>query len=202
MMLKHRILTEQNFLVPTWQRGLENITIAVPKGEPPVLLHDSGETIVWVLSSLPHWEQWVRHYSETRYVIVMSKLTSLPEMQKALEAGARGYLEVLANPLQLQQAANTVSQGALWMAAPMLSRLIGIISNALPEPHPQALMFDQLSRREREVAEAVVTGMSNKEVAERLNITVRTVKEHLSSIFQKLNIQDRLQLILMARESL
>jgi DNA-binding NarL/FixJ family response regulator len=205
MMLKHRILTEHNFLVPTWQKGLSDAIISVPDGAPPVLISpdlqsNGAVTVVWVLSSLPHWEQWVRHYSETCHVIVMSKLTSLPEMQKALEAGARGYIEVLANPVQLQQAANTVSQGALWVAAPMLSRLIGIISTALPQPQPQAPMFERLSKREREVAEAVVTGISNKEVASQLNITVRTVKEHLTSVFQKLDINDRLQLILMARE--
>lgn len=205
MQLKHRILTEQNFLVPTWKKALTDAIITVPDSAPAVLpalslQSHGGDTLVWVLSSVPHWEQWVRYYSDTCPVIVMSKLTSLPEMQKALEAGARGYIEVLANPLQLQQAASTVFVGALWVAAPMLSRLIGIVSRALPEPQPQAPMFDQLSRREREVAEVVVTGVSNKEVAEKLNITVRTVKEHLTSIYQKLGIHDRLELILMARD--
>lgn len=206
MTLKHHILTESNFIVPTWEKGLANAVITIPGHEfpalpavnmPPVSEH----ALVWVLSSVPHWQQWVRHYSDTCHVIVMSKVTSLPEMQQALQAGARGYMEVLANPQQLQQAAATVSMGALWMAAAMLSKLTGIIAGALPEPSPQTAVFDQLSKREREVAELVVTGVSNKDVAEQLNITVRTVKEHLSSIFQKLEINDRLQLILIAREN-
>lgn len=204
MTLKHRILTEKNFMVPTWKKGLADVVISVPRATVPAIpaadLPPVGaDTVVWVLSSVPDWEQWVRHYSATCHVIVLSKLTNLPEMQKALQAGARGYMEALANSTQMQQAATTVSLGALWVAAPMLSKLTAIIAGALPEPQ-QPAVFDQLSKRERDVAELVVTGISNKEVAQKLDITVRTVKEHLSSIFQKLDIHDRLQLILMARE--
>ena len=156
--------------------------------------------MVWILSSVPEWEQLVQDYSAHYPVMVLSKMTSLPEMQKALEAGARGYIEALAHPVQLAQAASSVSQGALWIAAPMLSRLLGIISSALPEPRTPVEWQEKLSQRERQVAEMVATGISNREVAEQLHITVRTVKEHLTSIVAKLEIHDRLQLILMTRD--
>lgn len=200
MNLNHLILTEPNFRSPTWQHGLKNVSI-VPfsGGEPFPLPGDARRFLVWILSSAPDWEALVRHYSKQCPVIVLSKLTSLPEMQKALEAGARGYIEAMANPIQLGQAASTVSQGALWIAAPMLSRLLAILSGALPEPRTPAEWQEKLSPRELEVAEVVATGVTNREVAEQLHITVRTVKEHLTSIFAKLGVHDRLQLILMAR---
>lgn len=201
MSRNHLILTEPNFLPPNWPQGLRNATIVPLKGgEPLPLPGNERESMVWILSSIPDWERLIRHYSSSYRVVVLSKMTQLPEMQKALEAGARGYIEALANPVQLEQAASTVSQGALWIAAPMLSRLLGILSGALPEPQPPVEWGGNLSKREQQVAELVATGVSNREVAEQLHITVRTVKEHLTSIFAKLGIQDRLQLILMARD--
>jgi len=200
MSLKHLILNEPNFRAPNWRQGLENISI-IPfaGGEPFPLPGDVNDYMVWVMSSLPGWEALVGHYSARCPVIVLSKLTNLSEMQRSLEAGARGYIEVLANPVQLNQAASTVSQGALWIAAPMLSRLLGILSDKLPEPQVPPIWLEKLSNREREVAEVVATGVTNREVAEQLHITVRTVKEHLKSTFSKLGIHDRLALILMAR---
>ncbi|RFF26504.1 MULTISPECIES: response regulator transcription factor [unclassified Wenzhouxiangella] len=200
MNLNHLILTEPNFLPPNWQQGLNEVSIIqFTGGQPPDLPSDEGRLVVWILSSAPDWEMLVQHYGVHCPVIVISKMPNLPELQRALEAGARGYIEALANPVQLEQAASSVSQGALWIAAPMLSRLLGILSNALPEPHNPPEWQEKLSKRERQVAELVATGVTNREVAEKLHITVRTVKEHLTSIFAKLGIQDRLHLILLTR---
>jgi len=199
--LTHLILTQAGFEPPNWRRGLEPLQVlAHDGGQPPEVPSDASRVMVWVLCGIPDWERLIAHYSSHCPVMALSRLPKLPEMQKALEAGARGYIEVLANPVQLQQAANTVSQGALWVAAPMLSRLLTIISGALPEPQSPDEWLEKLSKRERQVAQVVATGISNREVAEQLHITVRTVKEHLTSIFAKLGIHDRLQLILKARE--
>ena len=197
----HLILSEPGFRAPNWQQGLSNASIVTfAGGEPLPLPGEDSQYMVWVLSSVADWENMVRHYSARCPVVVISKVTSLPEMQKALEAGARGYIEAVAHPVQFGQAADTVSQGALWIPAPMMSRLLGILSARMPEPKTPAEWQEKLSRRELEVAEVVATGVTNRQVAEQLHITVRTVKEHLTSIFSKLGVNDRLQLILMARE--
>lgn len=202
MNTSHLVITEMGFEAPNWRQGLENASIApYTGGQPPLVADGADQLVVWVLSSVPGWERLVRHYSGEHPVIVLSKLTSLGEMQKALEAGARGYIEALANPVQLRLAGDTVAQGALWIAAPLLSRLLGIISKALPEAQVPASWEESLSKRERQVAELVARGLSNQDVAEQLNITIRTVKEHLTSIYAKLEISDRLQLVLAARKS-
>ena len=91
MGLNHLVLNEPNFRAPNWQRGLENISIIPFRGgEPYPLPGDVSDYMVWVMSSLPDWETLVQHYSQQCPVIVLSKLTNLPEMQKALEAAARG----------------------------------------------------------------------------------------------------------------
>ena len=59
--------------------------------------------------------------------------------------------------------------------------------------------WDTLTKREIEVAKSVADGCSNREIAERLNISERTVKARLTSIFQKLDVRDRVQLALLMR---
>jgi DNA-binding NarL/FixJ family response regulator len=65
----------------------------------------------------------------------------------------------------------------------------------------QGSALDGLTPRERDVAEQVALGASNKEIAERLDITPRTVKAHMGAIFDKLGVRDRLQLVLALRKA-
>lgn len=200
MNLNHIIFTEPGFQPPNWTQGLENVSIvSVADASKDAASGIDSNSMVWILSGTTNWVKAVRHYSARQPVIVLSKLTSLPEMQKALEAGARGYVEVLAHPSHLRKAAESVSRGGLWIAAPMLGRLLNILSSALPNPQEPPEWKEKLSKREREVAEIVAKGASNREVAEQLHISVRTVKEHLTSIFSKLGVPDRLHLILLTR---
>jgi DNA-binding NarL/FixJ family response regulator len=63
----------------------------------------------------------------------------------------------------------------------------------------KAVSLDELTKRERQVAKAVADGLSNREIAARLSISERTVKARLTSVFQKLNVRDRVQLALLLR---
>ena len=62
-----------------------------------------------------------------------------------------------------------------------------------------AVSLDELTKRERQVANAVADGLSNREIAARLSISERTVKARLTSVFQKLSVRDRVQLALLLR---
>ncbi|KAA0875198.1 response regulator transcription factor [Nitrincola tapanii] len=114
-------------------------------------------------------------------------------------AGARGYVDALSNTEILSQVAKTVNEGALWLPAPLVTSVIGIISSLLEKRQTQPADLSNLTEREREVTEAVVAGASNKEVAKQLQITERTVKAHLSNIFDKLGVRDRMHLMLAVR---
>ena len=198
--MNHLILTEKAFIPPNWKQGLPEATIIeIDSGEPGISSKSIPEDIVWVVSTIPNWHATVSHYGKHRPVVVISKVTNLAEMQKAIEHGARGYIEALAHPTQYRQAAETVSKGALWIAQPMLSRMISILSSQLKTEPRQVGWADKLSSRERQVAELAANGMSNQQVADKLNITVRTVKEHMGSIFSKLGVRDRLHLVLLIR---
>ena len=77
----------------------------------------------------------------------------------------------------------------------LMARLLRALGARLTRAAPRADVLDGLSAREREVAEAVAQGLSNKEIALRLALTERTVKAHLAAVFDKLGVRDRLQLV-------
>jgi DNA-binding NarL/FixJ family response regulator len=92
-----------------------------------------------------------------------------------------------------------VENGGLWVGQSLLQKLVGTTSRLIGQRMSGQNGQDclsQLSEREAQVAKLVAGGASNKEIAGQLSITERTVKAHLSAVFEKLGLRDRLQLSL------
>lgn len=120
-------------------------------------------------------------------------------VRQALEAGAAGCCNTHAAPEVLRQVALVVSNGGLWIGQSLLRQLVGSTARILGEKAARPPRDDWsrlLSERETQVARLVAGGASNKEIASQLEITERTVKAHLTAIFEKLSLRDRLQLSL------
>lgn len=130
-------------------------------------------------------------------VIAMTAIENPQEARRALEAGASGYVHYLAIPQVLEQVAQVVSAGGMWLGADLMRQLVLATARILPAASTPQADLSLLTSREKAVAELVAAGKSNKEVARDLDITERTVKAHLGSTFEKLQVRDRLQLVLM-----
>jgi len=129
-------------------------------------------------------------------VVVLSNLPSEAEGLSAFSTGAAGYCNALAVPELLCQVAAVVEQGGLWIGQDLIKRLFGAMS-ARADQANSANTLSELSPREMQVAQAVARGATNKEIARAMSITERTVKAHLSAVFEKLGVRDRLQLSLV-----
>ena len=117
-----------------------------------------------------------------------------------LARGARGYCHVAAAPAQLRLVANTVRNGGFWLPASLMRRFMASAGGLVGQISSRKLVsLDDLTKRERQVAQAVADGLSNREIAERLSISERTVKARLTSVFQKMDVRDRVQLALLLR---
>lgn len=194
---KNLFLTDEAFTSPRWQAAFPDAEIHANTSLPPVA---DTDTLVWVLSASRNWLDLVSFYAQSGCkVIVLTRLETTDELRNALEAGARGYTEALANVATLQQVSLSVQQGAMWLPSALVSRMIGVLSDVLKQQQSEEADLSILTEREKEVAQAVVTGASNKEIARQLDITERTVKAHLSAIFQKLEVRDRMHLMLVMR---
>lgn len=165
--------------------------------------------LVWLSSGDVQWSDVLRTILQSQpatRVLLLSGTPDSLEGMNALNQGVRGYTHAYAVPALLQEVALVVEHGGLWVGPDLLQRLVGSTSAALtnravpglvaapvpPVPHA----WRSLSTREAQVARAVAAGRSNKEVAELMFISERTVKAHLGAVFEKLGVRDRLQLVL------
>lgn len=116
----------------------------------------------------------------------------------ALRSGARGILLKDAGVDQLVKAVHVVCDGQIWAPNQAVARALGLLFS-LSDPHaprgsgPAVL----LTPREKEIVRHTLRGLSNKEIADRMAITQATVKAHLTSVFRKLSVRDRIQLVVL-----
>ena len=129
-------------------------------------------------------------------VVVMSAAPGESEAFQFLNLGAVGYCHFGAAPEQLREIALVVEHGGFWMPPELMQRFLALSLRVVPGTAPGEPVLNELTSRELMVAEQVAHGASNREIAQTLNITERTVKAHLSAIFEKLAVRDRVQLAL------
>jgi DNA-binding NarL/FixJ family response regulator len=116
------------------------------------------------------------------------------EIVKALEAGAFGVVLKNSASELLMKAIRTVTAGGYWVARESIGNLVGTFRTRSAAP---ARQFG-LTPRELEVVLAVAVGLTNKEIAQRFSLSEETVKHHLTKIFSKLNVANRVELALFA----
>ena len=133
----------------------------------------------------------LRGLPETR-VVVVTWFGAESGMLDALDAGAQGYLLKHTEPDALIEAVRSAHAGL----APLDPRAGRVLLDRQRGPQARA----PLSQREREVLDMVTLGMANKQIARRLGISERTVKAHLTSVFQRIGVTDRTQAALWARD--
>jgi DNA-binding NarL/FixJ family response regulator len=117
----------------------------------------------------------------------------------ALRAGARGYVLKDASEVEVLRAIRAVSSGDAIFSTTIAQRLIDFF--AAPRSAMQPLLFPDLTDREREILTLIAQGQSNAEIAQTLVISMKTVRNYISSIFSKLQVADRAQAIIRAREA-
>ncbi len=117
-----------------------------------------------------------------------------------LKQGARGYFDYSSSVDNLSTAIRCVLMGEVWIERHVISGLIDALSQTPQITEQQQQALDSLSPKEHQVAELVSHGATNKKIAIEMEITERTVKSHLTAIFQKMGIRDRLSLAIFFRD--
>ena len=130
-------------------------------------------------------------------VIVLTMFEDDDSVFAAMRAGARGYLLKGADQTEILRAIHSVGSGEALFGPGIARRLINYFAqlNVIPA-HP----FPELTEREREVLELIAQGLSNAEIAEKLVISQKTARNHVSNIFSKLQVADRAHAIVQARQ--
>jgi len=120
---------------------------------------------------------------------------------EAIRAGASGFLLKDVEPAQLVDAIRVVAAGEALLAPSVTRRLLDHFAQTLPGEANPAPELVSLTERELEVLKLLAGGLSNSELAERLFLSETTVKSHISSVFRKLGLRDRVQAVVLAYEA-
>lgn len=136
---------------------------------------------------------------QSRIMIIGPPRPMMIQIQ-ALKEGARGYFNEELPLAKLHDALQLILHGEVWVERHVISGLIDELTHKPTISDEQREALETLSPKEMEVAQSVSHGATNKMIARQMNITERTVKAHLTAIFQKMNLPDRLSLAIFFRD--
>jgi DNA-binding NarL/FixJ family response regulator len=174
----------------------EHLLNAVRHHCPDVVLV-SEEILRSANEDLDTLEKLVTEGEETRVIIVTSEKD--PEfLESALRSGAKGVFQREGPIQQIPMAIRKVTNGGVWLEQGAAERMLEQALMRRKAPDTAAVRIASLTPREREVVGLVCEGLRNKEITNRLHISLATVSHHLTSIFRKLEVNDRTSLVVYA----
>lgn len=130
-------------------------------------------------------------------VIILTVHNQHEKVVQAIRDGGSAYVLKDSSPEQLIEIVKSVAEGRYFVDTAIANELLVNLVQGTPPRQPQK-DYSLLTLREKEVLQLIVNGYSNKEIAGKLKITLRTVKAHVSSILMKLNVNDRTQAAVLA----
>lgn len=146
------------------------------------------------LSLLPQLREVTKNSSR---VLVLTTMRHSQEYRKAVRLGASGVVLNKEGPDLLMKAIEKVHQGEVWVDRSMMGRLLRDLAE-VPDVDSEQEKIASLTEREREVISFVGKGLKNRQIAQRLFVCETTVSHRLSSVFSKLDVSDRLELVIYA----
>ena len=186
--------TESVEVVGSVADGREAVDLALEL-QPDVILMDlhmprlnGVEATARIVQSSPHIS-----------VLVLTMMEDEESVFAAVRAGARGYLLKGARRGEIVRAIEAVGAGEVIFGPGIADRMMTFFRGA--RTRPSSDVFPQLTERERVILGLIADGLENAEIARELGLSVKTVRNHASNIFAKLQVAHRAQAIIMAREA-
>jgi DNA-binding NarL/FixJ family response regulator len=141
----------------------------------------------------------IRASSPHIHILVVTLFQDDESIFAALRAGARGYVLKDANDEDMLRAIRAAARGEAIFSPGVASRMIGFFASS-QQDLPQDI-FSDLTTREREILELIARGEANVSIAERLCLSLKTVRNNVSNIYSKLQVVDRAQAVIRARDA-
>ncbi len=145
--------------------------------------------------------KWAHTAAPDMHCIFLTMHEELGNLRSAVSAGGRGYVTKNAGYDELRSAVLTVTSGGLYLDQMMLRRVFAHLSDQPVDVTPLPEGVAELTEREREVLDLLLDDMSTAAIGSRLFISTKTVENHRSSIYRKLDVHDRLSLFNFARRN-
>ncbi len=157
--------------------------------------------MVHLVSMGKETQGWLRENAQKGNLVVAicSDMPNVLEMLQSTQYGAKAYCNSFMQTAHYQQMIRLLANGQSWFPPHLLGKALELAYKAV-DGSDESAKLDMLTSREKDIALAVSKGLSNKEIAEQYDISERTVKAHLTNIFKKLEIKDRVGLVLFIKQ--
>jgi DNA-binding NarL/FixJ family response regulator len=177
-----------------WAANVDNAVALVDKERPDVVLMDLdlGETSGIDATRI------IAQQHPSSGVLVVTMFDDDDSVFASMRAGARGYLLKDASPREIERAVRAVANGEVLLGPDIAAKALAYLHGARRGAN---VPFPELTDREREVLDLVARGHDNMVIARRLSLSPKTVRNHLSNVLTKLQVADRAQAIVRAREA-
>jgi len=192
--LRTILSTEEDVDVVADAESAEDVVELVWQMRPDVLLLDIRMPQGSGLDAIPA----VLKMSPNTQVLILTASDDREDHVRAFRLGAKGVILKDSARQTLMQAIRSVCRGEVWMDPRMSGALADELSHMGEPDRPSTRHESGLTDRELEIVRLVASGYKNKEVGATLTISERTVKTHLTNIFQKLGVRDRVGLVMYA----
>lgn len=141
----------------------------------------------------------LRETAKNARVLILTNITDQEVHRRVIRLGAMGVVLKYQTPEVLFKAIRKVHAGEVWLDRTSMGNVLHEMTRKVPDRNdPEAPKIRSLTDREHQVIALIAEGLKNKQIAERLFISETTVTHHLSSIFSKLEVSDRLELVIYA----
>lgn len=191
--IRSAVAAEDDIQILAECQSSEHLLSAVRNHSPDVVLV-SAELLRKEDEELNALEQLITEIEETRVIVVTSEKDTR-FLESALRCGAKGVFQREWPVHQIPMAIRKVTNGGVWLEQAAAERVLEQALSKRKPPDNEELKIGSLTPRERELVELVCEGLKNKEIAARLHISLPTVSHHLTSIFRKLEVNDRTSLV-------
>ena len=164
--------------------------------------------LLYQLSGVEGEDQWLKNFQQRhqQYLFIIA-LSNNPDPRKGLhllDIGVRGFANTFSSAEKLLMAIDVVNKGEVWLGDALIKYILAYLKSEfsaaeLDQQNDNSSannIFKKLTPREQQIAQKVLLGKQNKIIADELNITERTVKTHLSAIYKKAEVRNRLELSL------
>jgi two-component system nitrate/nitrite response regulator NarL len=190
--LAHVLAAQGTFTVVAHGGSSQDALAIAERHQPDLMILDlalPGDAVATI-------SQITSRYPGTK-IIVFTAVPGIEHAVGAIEAGARGYVSKSCKAVELINAASAVVAGATYVSENFASGAITALKNA--SVRKVAMQALSLTAREDQVVDLLLKGRTNKEIASDLSLTERTVKHYMTVLMQKLNVRNRVEVVMAAQ---
>lgn len=202
--MKVGLYASSDSLVKEWRSKLQEREVIAFASESDLLINiDTSECAVLCVEFFAGAKDLILEilqiYPELK-VFLLSKEPNFSEGKEFLAYGIKGYGNAHMLEIHLNDAVKSIEAGNVWLYPEFIQSMIMMMTKDSSN-EKSLVTLEKLTPKEKEVANFIYQGLSNQEIAEVANISLRTVKAHISAIFEKTGVKDRINLVVLMRKS-